>query len=98
MRRQGATLVAVLILGGAALIGSCAKPYHEENERYVLVATNINLPYWQNAEAGFLEAAKAMGVKAEIIGPATYDPHTEIGMFRQVLEQNPAGIDRKSVV
>jgi ribose transport system substrate-binding protein len=92
MRRQGATLVAVLILGGAALIGSCAKPYHEENEHYVLVATNINLPYWQNAEAGFLEAAKAMGVKAELIGPTTYDPHTEVGMFRQVLEQNPAGI------
>jgi ribose transport system substrate-binding protein len=84
--------VAVLILGGTALIGSCAKAYHEENERYVLVATNINLPYWQNAEAGFLEAAKAMGVKAELIGPATYDPHTEVGMFRQVLEQNPAGI------
>jgi ribose transport system substrate-binding protein len=84
--------VAVLILGGIALLGSCAKPYHEENERYVLVATNINLPYWQNAEAGFLEAAKAMGVKAELIGPATYDPHTEVGMFRQVLEQNPAGI------
>jgi ribose transport system substrate-binding protein len=92
MRRQGATLVAVLILGGAALIGSCAKPYHEEYERYVLVATNINLPYWQNAEAGFLEAAKAMGVKAELIGPTTYDPHTEVGMFRQVLEQSPAGI------
>jgi ribose transport system substrate-binding protein len=33
-----------------------------------------------------------MGVKAEVIGPTTYDPHAEIGMFRQVLEQNPAGI------
>jgi len=92
MRRHGATLMFVLFLCGAALIGSCAKPYHEENERYVLVATNINLPYWQNAEAGFLEAAKGMGVKAEVIGPTTYDPHAEIGMFRQVLEQNPAGI------
>jgi len=74
MRRHGATRVAVFFLFGAALIASCAKPYHEENERYVFVATNINLPYWQEAQAGFLDAAKALGVKAEMTGPATYDP------------------------
>jgi ribose transport system substrate-binding protein len=92
MRRQGATLVSVLILGGAALIVSCAKPDHEENERYVLVATNINLPYWQNAEAGFLEAARALGVKAELVGPPAYQPNAELGTFRQVVERGPAGI------
>ena len=92
MRRHGATLVYVLILSVAALIGSCAKPYHEENERYVFVATNINLPYWQEAEAGFLEAAKALGVKAELMGPPGYQPNAELGVFRQVIDQNPAGI------
>jgi ribose transport system substrate-binding protein len=91
MKRPGATLY-VLILCGAALIESCAKPYHNENEHYVFVATNTNLPYWQEAEAGFLEAAKALGVKAELIGPKAYEPHAELEMFRQVLEQNPAGI------
>ena len=92
MRRHGATVVCVLILCGAALIGSCTKPYHEENERYVFVATNINLPYWQNAEAGFLEAAKALGVKAELVGPPGYQPNAELGMFRQAVEQSPTGI------
>jgi len=92
MRRHGATRVAVFFLFGAALIASCAKPYHEENERYVFVATNINLPYWQEAQAGFLDAAKALGVKAEMTGPATYDPSGEVGIFRQVVEQHPAGI------
>lgn len=92
MRRHRATLVYVLILSVAALIGSCAKPYHEENERYVFVATNINLPYWKEAEAGFLEAAKALGVKAELMGPPGYQPNAELGVFRQVIEQNPAGI------
>jgi ribose transport system substrate-binding protein len=92
MRRYGPTLVFVLILCGATLIGSCTKPYHEENERYVFVATNINLPYWRNAEAGFLEAAKELGVKAELVGPPAYQPHAELVMFRQVVEQNPAGI------
>jgi ribose transport system substrate-binding protein len=92
MRRYGITLVSVLILVWAALIASCAKPYHEENERFVFVATNINLPYWQEAQAGFLDAARTLGVKAELIGPATYDPDGEVGMFRQIVEQQPAGI------
>src|SRR5258708_24515490 len=47
MRRHGAMLVFAFIFVGAALVASCAKPYHEENERYVFVATNINLPYCQ---------------------------------------------------
>jgi ribose transport system substrate-binding protein len=88
MRRHGVTLIFV----GAVLIVSCAKPFHEENERYVFVATNINLPYWQEAQSGYLDAAKALGVKGELIGPPTYDPPAEVGMFRQVVEQHPAGI------
>ncbi len=92
MRRQGITLVSIFLFVAAALIVSCAKSYHEENERYVFVATNINLPYWQEAQAGFLDAARTLGVKAELVGPATYDPDAEVGMFRDVVEQHPAGI------
>src|SRR5467141_2771561 len=92
MRRHGATLVAISIFAGAAQIAACAKPYHEENERYVFVATNINLPSWPEAQAGFLDAARALGVKGELIGPATYDPDAEVGMFRRIVEQHPAGI------
>src|ERR1700724_4166889 len=91
MTRQGGTLVSVLIFVGVVLI-ACAKPHHEENERYGFVGTNINLPYWQEAQAGFLDAAKALGVKGELTGPTTYDPNGEVGFFRQVVEQNPAGI------
>ena len=92
MRRHGATLVAVSICAGAALIASCARPYHEETERYVFVATNINLPYWREAQAGFLDAAKTLGVNGELVGPATYDPGAEAGMFRDIVEKQPAGI------
>jgi ribose transport system substrate-binding protein len=91
MTRQGVTLVSVLVFVGVVLI-ACGKPYHEENERYVFVSTNINLPYWQEAQAGFLDAAKTLGVKGELTGPTTYDPNGEVGIFRQVVEQNPAGI------
>jgi ribose transport system substrate-binding protein len=90
MKRNGATLIVVLV--GVALIASCTNPYHEENERYVFVATNINLPYWQEAQAGFLDAAKSLGVKAELTGPTAYDPYAEIEVFRQVVAQQPAGI------
>src|SRR5882672_9940594 len=74
MRKYGTTLACFLILLVATIIVACAKPYHEETERYVLVTTNINLPYWQEAQAGFQDAARALGVKAEMIGPTTYDP------------------------
>src|ERR1700692_611508 len=91
MSRQGVTLVSVLIFVGVVLI-ACAKPYHEENERYVFVSTNINLPYWQEGQAGVLDAAKTLGVKGELTGPTTYDPNGEVTIFLQVVEQNPAGI------
>jgi ribose transport system substrate-binding protein len=92
MSRPGTRLVPVFVLVGAVLIASCAKQYHEETERYVFVATNINLPYWQEAQAGFLDAAKALGVKGELIGPTAYAPNAELVMFRQVVEEHPAGI------
>src|SRR5260370_11207317 len=92
MRRHGTKLVSVFIFVGAVLIAACAQPYHQENERYVFVATNINLPYWQEAQAGFLDAAKALGVKGELVGPTGYAPNAELGVFRQIVEEHPAGI------
>ena len=92
MRRHGTTLISVFISVGAVLIAACGTPYHEENERYVFVATNINLPYWQDAQAGFLDAAKALGVKGELVGPTGYAPNAELGVFRQIVGEHPAGI------
>ena len=92
MKSNRMKLVPVFIFIGAVLIAACAKPYHEENERYVFVATNIKLPYWQEAEAGFLDAAGALGVKGELVGPTGYQPNAELGMFREIVEQHPAGI------
>lgn len=92
MRRDRTKLVFVFVFVAAVLIAACAKPYHEENERYVFVATNINLPYWREAQAGFLDAAKVLGVRGELIGPTAYAPNAELLMFRQIVEEHPAGI------
>lgn len=92
MRLRGFALVSFFVFVGLALLVACAKPYHQQNERYVFVSTNIDLPYWKEAEAGFLDAAKAIGVKAELIGPKAYQPHEELVVFRQLVEEQPTGI------
>jgi ribose transport system substrate-binding protein len=92
MRRHAARLVFVSVFVAAVLIVSCAKPYHDGGERYVFVATNISLPYWQEARAGFLDAAKSLGVRAELVGPTAYAPNAELVMFRQVVDEQPSGI------
>jgi ribose transport system substrate-binding protein len=92
MRRHRARLAFVSILVLAGLIVSCARPYHDAGERYVFVATNINLPYWQEAQAGFLDAAKALGVRAELVGPPAYAPNAELVQFRKVIDDQPSGI------
>jgi len=73
-------------------LASCQTPYHEDGERYVFVATNVNLPYWQEAQAGLTDAAKQMGVKAELAGPDKFDPQEELKAFQKVVESKPAGI------
>jgi len=52
----------------------------------------VNLPYWQEAQAGLTDAAKQMGVKAELVGPDKFDPQEELKAFQKVVESKPAGI------
>src|ERR1700685_2055451 len=92
MAIRGAMAASIVVLAGTALIGGCEEPSHERNEHYVFVATNINLPYWKEAEAGFLDSAKTLGITAELVGPSGYAPNAELQGFRQAVEQQPAGI------
>src|SRR5260370_16519747 len=92
MRRHGSTLASVFIFVAAALIAACAKPYHEENERYVFVATNIKLPYWQEAEAGVLDAAKELCGKGEMGWPPRFAPKPEPEMLPPILRKHPPRI------
>jgi ribose transport system substrate-binding protein len=70
----------------------CATPYHQQDERYILVTTNVNLPYWQEAQAGLADVGKLMGVKVELTGPASYSPNEELTAFQQAVGQHPAVI------
>jgi ribose transport system substrate-binding protein len=71
---------------------SCAQLPHNPNETYILVATNIKLPYWQTAFAGLNHAAAEMKVKTDLVGPETYDTKAEHDDFQRAVARKPAGI------
>jgi ribose transport system substrate-binding protein len=74
-------------------LASCGKaPYHQPEERFVFVASNINLPYWQEAQAGLTDAGAALGVKTDFTGPASYAPNEELIAFQKAVTEEPSGI------
>jgi ribose transport system substrate-binding protein len=81
-----------LLVAASLLLVSCGAPPHAPEEMYFLVATNIKLPYWQAAGAGFRAAALQLGVKADFVGPDTYDPKGQGEEFRRILAKKPSGI------
>jgi len=76
----------------AIVAGACQQPYHKPEEKYILVAANINLPYWQEAAAGLTDIGKDAGVKVEMMGPTSFSPSEELTAFQQALAQHPSGI------
>jgi serine/threonine protein kinase len=71
---------------------SAVASWHEREERYIFVAFSTRLPYWQEAEAGFKDAARQMGVKVEFMGSAVCSPDEELAAFQQAVSQKPSGI------
>ena len=93
MRIRRAVLIG--FCGGAlAWLTGCGSSPHTSTEKYWLVATNIKIAYWQSVNAGLLHAAQQMGVKAEMVGPDSFDPKAEHDAFQKVLAEKikPAGI------
>lgn len=75
-----------------AWLASCQQPYHQPEEHYVFVTFNTSIPYWQEAEAGFNDAAKQMGVRGDFTGPAVFSANGELTALQQAVSQKPSGI------
>jgi ribose transport system substrate-binding protein len=87
-------LTTYLLTFAAATLAGCGESYHDKEEHYILIAANINLPYWQEADAGLRDVAKEMGlgVKADMDGPTSYSPKDEVDAFNKAVSAHPAGI------
>ncbi|HVN93356.1 MAG TPA: substrate-binding domain-containing protein [Terracidiphilus sp.] len=86
--KQMALALAALALLSIAGCGA----RHSPKEVYYLVATNVSLPYWETAIAGFKAAAAQYNVTARVAGPDTYDPQGELAEFQKAVAAKPAGI------
>jgi ribose transport system substrate-binding protein len=84
------TALAMLALAAAFTSGCCAR--HSSKEVFYLIATNIKLPYWQTAAAGFTKAAAQYQVTARVVGPDTYDAQAELTALHSAAAAKPAGI------
>ncbi|MGA2168901.1 MAG: substrate-binding domain-containing protein [Terracidiphilus sp.] len=82
--------LAILALGVAFTSGCEGR--HSTKEVFYLVATNVNLPYWQTAAAGFKRAAAQYKVTARVVGPDTYDPKAELDELQKAVAAKPSGI------
>jgi ribose transport system substrate-binding protein len=85
-------LAFFLTIAVSVTLLACQEPYHQKEEQFYFIAANINLPYWQDAQAGLLDAAKAMGVRAELDGPTSLSPQEEVDSFLKAVALHPAGI------
>jgi ribose transport system substrate-binding protein len=80
----------VLALG--VLFAAGCGERHSNKEVYYLIATNVNLPYWQTAAAGFKQAAAQFKVTAKVVGPDSYDPKAELAELHNAIAAKPSGI------
>ena len=88
MRAYQALAFLVVVLMAATGCGTG----HSADEKYFLITTNLQVPYWQTAKAGFSQAASGLKVRSEVAGPDNYDPAAERDAFNRALQQKPTGI------
>src|SRR5271168_1931033 len=88
--REKQMFLAALAMALSMIVGGCER--HQKSEHYFLIATNINLSYWQSAHEAFSRAAAQYGVTEDMRGPDTFTPTVEVDEFRAAVARKPAGI------
>src|SRR6266851_1984606 len=84
-------LLTLIPLAMLLLIVNCGSA-HDADEKYFLIASNVQIPYWQTAATGFSQSASQLKVRIEVVGPDTFDPKAEQQAFEKALQQKPTGI------
>jgi ribose transport system substrate-binding protein len=84
--------ISILMILATILLSSAGCGRHDSDEKYFLVTNNVQLPYWQEARAGFMQASEQLRVQAKVVGPDSYDPKAELAAFEDAVKKKPAGI------
>lgn len=92
MRRAKWLSMTAVVPAVFLFLTGCAGSPHDPNEKYILVADNTKIPYWQLALHGLNHAVYEMKVKSEIQGPDGHDPQGEHDAFKRAIAEKPAGI------
>jgi ribose transport system substrate-binding protein len=83
---------ALLVCASVLPLVNCGSSQHDPGEKYYLVATNVKVPYWQQAANGLIRSATQLKVHAEMVGPESYDPKAQRDEFVRILGKKPSGI------
>ena len=86
--RKLLSLLGLTLLASSLSCGS----RHDSDEYFVLIAANLQVPYWQTAGAGFSKAAGQMKVRTDYLGPNNYDPKAEREALDRAVQQKATGI------
>jgi ribose transport system substrate-binding protein len=92
MQRLQWSLTLAAMPAAFLMLTGCAGSSHEPSEKYILVADNVKIPYWQAAANGLSHATSEMKVKSEVQGPDNHDPQGEHDAFKRAVAEKPAGI------
>jgi ribose transport system substrate-binding protein len=86
-------VIALFLLAALVVsLAGCSSSRHDTDEKFFLVSANLQVPYWKSAGAGFSQAASQLGVRAEFVGPNTYDPGAQKEAFDTAIQQKATGI------
>ncbi len=92
MRTAKRGFIPAAVSASFFLMIGCAPLPHNPAEKYILVADNTKIPYWQTAASGLSRAAAEMKVKSEVQGPDGHDPQGEHDAFQRAVAEKPSGI------
>lgn len=85
-------LLPVSAIAAFSMLMGCSSSPHNPTETYILVTVNRQVSYWKTAFAGLNQAAKEMGVHADMTGPDNYDPNAEHEAMQRAIARKPSGI------
>lgn len=80
----------IFLLIAMVSLSSCGGGH--SGEQYVFISSNIKIPYWQTAAAGFSQSAEQLKVGFQFTGPDNYDSAAERDALDHAIQSKPAGI------